>query len=172
LIAAKQPAEPVVLRRVVQRDRPLVVRERGRELPLKVLGDPDVRVSEERLVPVATRLGCREHLRQQRSPALDLATLEVADRQPCARHAEPYRVVRRCAQSRRSLVGSHRFQEREAARTDERASEGELEAQLARVALHTRRLRLHEDDRLSELPDRLLVSRARLRPAHPPDRST
>ena len=36
--------------------------------------------------------------------------------------------------------------------------------QLARVALRTRRPRLEEDDRLPELPDRLLVRRARLRP--------
>ena len=43
-------------------------------------------------------------------------------------------------------------------------AERELEAQLARVPLRTRRPRLEEDDRLSELPDRLLVRRARLRP--------
>ncbi len=42
LIAAEHPDEPVVLRRIVERDRPLAVRERGRELPLVVLGDRDV----------------------------------------------------------------------------------------------------------------------------------
>ncbi len=109
LIRAEHPDVPVVLRRIVQRDRPLAVRERGRELPLAVLGDRDVRVPEERLLPIATRLGRRQHLGRQRSPALDLAAIGVADRQPRARHAEPRRVARRRGQRRRPLVGRRRF---------------------------------------------------------------
>ena len=97
LIVAEHPDEPVVLRRIVESDRPLAVRERGRELPLVVLGGRDVRMPEERLLPVATRLGRRQHLGRQRSPALDLAAIVVADRQPRARHAEPRRVARRRA---------------------------------------------------------------------------
>ena len=103
----------MVLRRIVERDRPLAVRERGRELPLVVLGDRDVRVPEERLLPVATRLGRREHLGRQRSPALDLAASVVADRQPRARQAEPRRVARRFGQRRRPLVGRPGFRVRD-----------------------------------------------------------
>jgi len=122
LMVAEQPDVPVVLRRIVQSDRPLAVRERGRKLPLVVLRDRDVRMPDERLLPVATRLGRREHLGRQHSPALALTASEVTDRQPRARHAEPRRVARRCRQRRGPLVGGLCLRVRIAARGDERAS--------------------------------------------------
>ena len=153
----------MVLPRIVKSDHPLAVRERGRELRLEVLGGCDVLMPEERLLPVATRLGRRQHLGRQRSPALDLAAIVVADRQPRARHAEPSCVSRRCAHRRRPLVGGRRFRARVAARGDERGPERELEAQLACVPLRTCRLHVEEADRLPQLPGRLPVRRARLR---------
>jgi hypothetical protein len=127
LIRAEHPDQPVVLHRIVKLHAPFAVRERRRELPLVRLGQRAARMPDKRLLSVATRLGCRDYLGQQRSPALDLAASVVADSQPRARDTEPRRVARRRAQLRRPLVGRRRVWVRVAARGDERAAERELE---------------------------------------------
>src|SRR5262245_63218791 len=92
LIRTEHPDVRVMLNGVVELDRPLAVREGGRELPLIVLGEPDVHMPKKRLLAVVTRLSSQQHLGRHRSPALDLTASGVADRQSRARHTEPRRV--------------------------------------------------------------------------------